>query len=96
MTDRLLTDEEINEARALHIGLPLKCWPQHRAIAATQDTKTDRLSREDERRKMVEWLEGPCDNRDHNGFQVAALRVYCPDCMNELCEALREGRAPWA
>ena len=36
----MLTDEEINKVRVPYVGLPLKCHPQHRAIAAAQEEAT--------------------------------------------------------
>ncbi len=52
------------------------------SILKLQDTKTDRLSREDERRKMAEWL-----YKRVGGTIPSIIR----DCVN-----IREGHAPWA
>ncbi len=62
----LLSDEEINGAREPHIGTPLRCWPQHRAIAQDQlnklvtglivrTTTTKNFARF--KMSMVEWRE---------------------------------------
>lgn len=58
------------------------------SILKLQDTKTDRLSREDERREMAEWLGQPCPHYEH------WYRWRCPYCTEELYIALREGRRP--
>lgn len=55
-----MTDAEINEARAPHIGLPLKCWPQHRAIAGASQTVTLKA--------VAEWLEGLLHEDDQKGL----------------------------
>ena len=65
----LLTDEEINEARAPHIGLPLKCWPQHRAIADASQTVTLKA--------VAEWL-GKLDREGMGEW------VYIKDSDEEL------------
>lgn len=86
MSDRLLSDEGINQAREPHIGTPLKCWPQHRAIAEAQCALTERR----ERTEIAEWLEGCCPHSD----RATEPRWDCAVCMAELLDALGEGKAP--
>ncbi len=93
MTDRLLTDEEISAAFATPLKLREK-FPTTRRMLRLQDAKTDPLVRADERRKMAEWLDGPCEDETHEGYQAA--HWCCHKCMIDVFGHLSEGRAPWA
>ena len=77
----LLTDEEINEARAPHIGLPLKCWPQHRAIADASQTVTLKA--------VAKEMDSRCPH-----FQKRRPKSDCPSCMVGLMTACLEGKMP--
>ncbi len=78
----LLTDEEINEARAPHIGLPLKCWPQHRAIADASQTVTLKV--------VAEWGNELCT--EHQGG--SQLRKQCIFCVEGLFLCASKGEMP--
>ncbi len=78
----LLTDEEINEARAAHIGTPLKCWPQHRAIADASQTKTLKA--------VAEWLGERCQEHSHS--REGGYRGICVSCVATLFAALHKGK----
>ena len=80
----LLTDAEINEARAPHIGLPLKCWPQHRAIADASQTVTIKA--------VAEWLSQKCDVESHSRYRNG--RASCPLCLANVIICGIEGKLP--
>ncbi len=75
-------------------------WPEFlKALQDTtkaQDSRTDRLSREDERRKMAEWFDVKCQHRSHGSITFGQrIRRDCKYCVRDMYELLREGRAPW-
>ena len=41
--------------------------------------------------KLLEWLNGYCDNDDHPGYYSDEIRWDCPECMSELESKLKEG-----
>ena len=101
MSDRLVDQSDID---AMIRGMPFKPatetgWKATiRRIIKAQDLRTDRLSREDERRKMAEWLDGWCDQSLHSEETYSTVDVPrrdCPDCYDELLEKCRKGRTPW-
>ena len=53
---KLLTDEEINQARSKTTGLPLVCKQQHRDIAQDQ-LDSDIKSQQEERERIIESIE---------------------------------------
>lgn len=55
----------------------------------------DRGSREDERRKMAEWLAKYDTYSQYTGRDLEHL-VRRLDIPNEEMQAIREGRAPWS
>jgi len=40
--------------------------------------------------KLLEWLEGYCDNDDHPEYYNDEVRWECPDCILELESKLKE------
>ncbi len=95
MSDRLLTDEEAMRAWNLFASTPKsKIHERDTQLLQAQDTKTDRLSREDERRKMAEWLQENCETEGHH--RCGTIRIHCHGCTVLLWENGRQGNAPWA
>jgi hypothetical protein len=41
--------------------------------------------------KLLEWLNGYCDNDDHPGYYSESQRCECGECMYELESKLKEG-----
>ena len=94
MSDRLLTDEEINEA-----GYYLSMVGDHteylrrtdwaRLIADAASAKSIKVDRQ----AMVEWMNERCNTLGHRGCR--GIRMHCQGCTVIMWELLREGKAPW-
>lgn len=93
--NRLLNPEEKAEAlKAIpdRVGYAITWLEEENALLTSQD----KLSREDERRKMAEWLDGICNNKDCVDAYRTLPRALCVECVGVALRHLREGRAPWS
>jgi len=84
---RLLTDEEITEARAPHIGTPLKTHPQHRAIAEAQA----KLTRAETLKEVEDALEVCSDDTLLVGEDDKPIKFYSFDeyQLNKMMATLK-------
>lgn len=103
MSERLLTDKEIGASipiapfepkfdrtdphrlRALHMDFV--------RVTQAQDAKTDKLSREDERKSIALWSIEYCEDASHKGnLDQRRYRLDCSSCRHVLYKALRDGQ----
>ena len=94
---RLLTQKELEEAILPYEFNDTTGYFATKAelLKKAQDAKTDKLAREDERKKIAVWLDGWCVKSLHSEDMYSTVDVPrrdCPDCYDELLTQLREGK----
>ena len=62
------------------------------AALRAQDAKTDKLSREDERKKIAAWLQGDCSCHKFVGHPHTRTRRLCLNTWAKMLLLLSEGK----
>ena len=83
--DRLLTKDEIE---ALDGRQNMVAAYEDKVVAKAQDAKSVKIDRQ----AAAGWFMGICSEHKHAPLEH---RIDCDECICELPELLREGKAPW-
>ena len=85
MSDRLLTPDEMPERWGAPVGDMIDLFGN---LLATQDAKSVKVDRQ----AASGWFMGICSEHKHAPLEH---RIDCDECICELPELLRGGKAPW-